>query len=261
MRAKKNMKIFLCFLFFSYMAYAENDKILYQVAPLSALVYGVYDGSYSYAKLKQHGDFGLGTFNYLDGEMVALNGKFYQMRADGTIRLAHNNDLTPFAEVCYFNPILKDLKLKHIESFSALVSNLKQHLSSKNTPYAIKISGNFPYLKLRAVLKQNTLGVPLVEAARQEKIFEFHNVKGYLVGYWFPQYLSGIAVAGLHLHFISSDYKHGGHVLDLQLNNATMDIMPIDSMQMYFPHTADFNNANLDNKDITKKINQAEAQH
>jgi len=35
--------------------------------------------------LKQYGDFGLGTFDGLDGEMIGLEGKFYQVKADGLL--------------------------------------------------------------------------------------------------------------------------------------------------------------------------------
>ena len=40
---------------------------------------GVYDGDLTYQELARHGDFGLGTFDALDGEMIALDGAFYQI--------------------------------------------------------------------------------------------------------------------------------------------------------------------------------------
>ncbi|MEA1996391.1 MAG: acetolactate decarboxylase, partial [Gemmatimonadota bacterium] len=60
----------------------ENDT-LFQASTLGALMMGVYDGDMSFADLKSHGGFGLGTLNRLDGEMIALEGKFYHVRADG----------------------------------------------------------------------------------------------------------------------------------------------------------------------------------
>ena len=41
---------------------------------------GVYDGDLTYQELARHGDFGLGTFEALDGEMIALEGVFYQIK-------------------------------------------------------------------------------------------------------------------------------------------------------------------------------------
>lgn len=246
--------------FFSF-AFAAPENTLYQVAPLAALMKGVYDGDYTYGKLKQHGDFGLGTFDYLDGEMVAFNGKFYQMEGDGSIQLVKDAETTPFAEVCYFNPTSKDINIPVMKSFKDFTNFILPQLTAQNSPYAIKIKGTFPYLKLRAVLKQDKMGVPLVSAAKNQKVFVFRNVKGYLVGYWFPQYLSGIAVAGFHFHFISDDYKHGGHVLDLELDSGTMDTMRIDNINMYLPNTASFAKANLSDKNIATDIDQAENSH
>jgi len=37
----------------------------------------------SSGELKRNGDFGIGTFNALDGEMIGLDGAFYQIKVDG----------------------------------------------------------------------------------------------------------------------------------------------------------------------------------
>lgn len=45
----------------------ENKDVLFQTSTINALLDGVYDGEMTYKELKQHGGFGLGTFNGLDG--------------------------------------------------------------------------------------------------------------------------------------------------------------------------------------------------
>jgi acetolactate decarboxylase len=60
---------------------------LFQVSTSRALVQGVYQEAVSTALLLNHGDFGLGTFDQLDGEMVVLDGIVYQVRSDGTAAL------------------------------------------------------------------------------------------------------------------------------------------------------------------------------
>ena len=63
---------------------AEKDKdVLYQTSTINALLNGVYDGEVTFQELKEHGNFGLGTVDALDGEMIALDGKFYQIKTDG----------------------------------------------------------------------------------------------------------------------------------------------------------------------------------
>jgi acetolactate decarboxylase len=36
--------------------------------------------------LRERGDLGLGTFENLDGEMVLVDGHFFQLRSDGWVR-------------------------------------------------------------------------------------------------------------------------------------------------------------------------------
>ena len=55
---------------------------LFQTSTIEALLDGNYEGDVTFAELEERGDFGLGTFDALDGEMIALDGDFYQVRAD-----------------------------------------------------------------------------------------------------------------------------------------------------------------------------------
>src|SRR5260370_37643167 len=57
----------------------------YQISTSAALVQGVSDGAVSSRKLLANGDFGLGTFEHLDGEMMVLDGIIYQVRGAGTV--------------------------------------------------------------------------------------------------------------------------------------------------------------------------------
>ena len=61
---------------------------IYQVSTSGALVQGVYQGCVSVADLKRYGDFGLGTFDGLDGEGIMLDGTCWQARGDGSVRVA-----------------------------------------------------------------------------------------------------------------------------------------------------------------------------
>jgi hypothetical protein len=58
----------------------------YQISTSAALVQGVHDGAVSSRTPHANGDFGLGTFEHLDGEMVVLDGNIYQVRGDGTVQ-------------------------------------------------------------------------------------------------------------------------------------------------------------------------------
>ena len=77
---------------------------VYQASTIDALLAGVYDGDLTLRELRAHGDFGIGTFDDLDGEMVLLDGEFNQIKADGGVYVPSLDGETPFAAVCAFRP-------------------------------------------------------------------------------------------------------------------------------------------------------------
>src|SRR3954453_23671012 len=83
---------------------ASSLHEVFQNSTINALLEGVYDGSMTYGELRRHGDFGLGTFNALDGEMIAFDGDFYQVKADGVAYPVADGQRTPFASVLFFRP-------------------------------------------------------------------------------------------------------------------------------------------------------------
>ncbi len=82
----------------------QGKDILFQVSTIDALLEGIYDGDITCRELKSHGDFGIGTFNGLDGEMIELGGNIYQCRADGVAYPADDSTKVPFAAVTFFEP-------------------------------------------------------------------------------------------------------------------------------------------------------------
>src|SRR5918997_888709 len=85
--------------------HAEHEPhVLFQASTIGALLDGAYDGDVSFAELAEHGDLGLGTFNALDGEMIAVDGRFYRADVDGRATEVDLRALTPFAAVTWFEP-------------------------------------------------------------------------------------------------------------------------------------------------------------
>ena len=82
--------------------YQRHD--IFQVSVMSALLDGVYDGEMTIGEVLTHGDFGLGTFDALDGELLVLDGVAHQLRADGGVQLADPRIRTPFAVITTFTP-------------------------------------------------------------------------------------------------------------------------------------------------------------
>ncbi|MFN6541410.1 MAG: acetolactate decarboxylase [Nostoc sp. EkiNYC01] len=221
-----------------------STNTLFQTSTISALAVGVYEGNTNFQQLKKYGDFGLGTVNYLDGEMIGLNGQFYQVKADGIASIIPDSTISPFATVTFFKPE----KLIHLEgqmNYQQLQESLDRRLATKNYPYAIRIQGNFPYLKFRSVPKQTPPYRPLVDALKGQSVFELTNVNGTLIGFRTPKYMQGVNVSGYHFHFLTANRKTGGHILDGQFQNAKVEIDTISNVEMNLPKTAEFDQADL----------------
>src|SRR6516164_3777023 len=75
-----------------------------QVSVLNALMSGRYDGVMPFPELLRYGDFGLGTLDHLDGELIVLDGRAYQVCGDGAVVEAGPDRSTPFAIVTPFEP-------------------------------------------------------------------------------------------------------------------------------------------------------------
>ena len=75
---------------------------IYLSTPINALVEGIYEENIPMTEIKKHGDFGLGTFNQLDGEMVLLDGQIYRIASDGNVSIMDEQTQTPFACVTFY---------------------------------------------------------------------------------------------------------------------------------------------------------------
>src|SRR5438105_6018150 len=98
---------------------AASHHTLYQVSTATALVQGIYQGAVRVGTLREHGDLGLGTFENLDGEMVIVDGQFFQARSDGSVRECDDDVLSPFAVITCFAPA-PTVMLDQCTSMSAL---------------------------------------------------------------------------------------------------------------------------------------------
>ncbi len=116
---------------------------LFQVSTLDALTLGLYGGVYPISALKQHGDFGLGTFEGIDGEMTVLNGHFYHFHSDGTLTEEPEQSRVPFAAMVKFRPDIRFAA--NGLSLEQLGRQIDSYLPSPNLFYAIRVHGDFPH--------------------------------------------------------------------------------------------------------------------
>ena len=233
-----------------------DDDILFQVSTIDALMQGVFDGFYTFDDLKTHGDFGIGTFDSLDGEMIALDGNYYQVKADGVAYPVQGNMTAPFSTVTYFE-VDQIIAIKNASNFTELSRQLDEKLPSKNAFFALRMDGTFPYVKTRSVPKQEKPYPRLADAVKNQSVFEFTNVTGTVVGIWAPEFSKGLNVPGYHLHFITADRKAGGHILDLKVDEAEAKVDITAGFAMELPTKGDFYNVDL-TQDLQSEIKKIE---
>ena len=228
---------------------------LYVSSPVNALVQGILREDKTLEQILMHGNFGLGTFDDLDGEMILLDGIFYQIRADGSVSVAPLEEGSPYACVTAFE-VSQKVDLQGAVSYLDLQKRIDGLTLSKNLMYAIRITGHFSFIRARSVPKQHAYR-PLVDVAGDQQEFNFEEMQGVLVGFWTPDFMQSISVPGYHLHFLSLDRMHGGHLLDCSVHDFSIELQPIDQLVLDLPHSIEYLSANL-NKDISGDLQKAE---
>ncbi len=211
---------------------------LYLCAPVNALVEGIYKERFPLEKLREHGDFGLGTFDGLDGEMVMLDGRVFQIAGSGLVREVTEPAATPFACVTTWTPASHD-ELSDELTYDGFLDWLLTLLPSPNLIYALRIEGTFAEIKVRSVPKQENYR-PLVEVAREQPEFTFEEAQGTLAGFYTPSFLDSLSVPGLHLHFLSRDRTQGGHLLECRPRGVSASVQFISTLELGLPMSVDY---------------------
>jgi len=236
---------------------AAGRETLYQVSTIDALQQGVFDGIQPVGELRHHGDFGIGTFDALNGEMIILEGIVYQASADGRVSVVPDTTTTPFATVTYFE---NDFTIATIEpmNFSAFTIEMTDRLPTENMIYAVRMHGTFPSMKVRAIPAQQKPYPTLSEAAESQSVYTYTNATGSVVGCYTPVFFEGLNVVGYHLHFISDDRQTGGHILDFIVPGGTAvgyDSTP--EFTMILPTSGDFTEVDL-SEDLSEELAEVE---
>ncbi len=216
---------------------------LYQVSTSGALVEGLYQGCVSVGDIRRHGDFGLGTFDGLDGEAILLDGTCWQARGDGSVQVAPDSALAPFFVATHFAADTQ-ATFAGVSSFADLCQRLDGLRPSANVFVAIRLQGHFERIKIRTACKIPS-GTDLVTATSHQAEFELQNISGTLVGFWSPNYARTINVPGYHLHLLSDDHRHGGHLLELAAESLQLGLHTESNLHLALPETAAFLAADL----------------
>jgi acetolactate decarboxylase len=219
--------------------HAENDPhVLFQASTIGALLEGSFEGDVTFAELAERGDLGLGTLNHLDGEMIALDGRFFRADVDGGVDEVPASERTPFAVVVPFQPSIS-LDLEGSLDHDRLLAEIDRRIPAEAASCAVRIDGRFDSIRARSVPRQEPPYRPLTEVVLDQRVFELAEVAGTMLGFRFPVYAEGIEVSGWHLHFITQDRSRGGHVLDSHSSSLHIGLDPSSDLHVELPPGVD----------------------
>lgn len=211
---------------------------MYQVSTLQALMLGYSRAVVSVSELLNHGNIGLGTFTDVDGEMILIDGICYRAMDNGDIVLAESDRGVPFSTVCNVeNSIPIEFGfINNIDDLKMQLNNIIDSNFGLNSMHMARIDGEFEIVDARSESGYKSVHVDLKTIlGKTQKAFKFEKIKGSLISVYFPDYMDGINAPGWHLHFISSDRKHGGHVFDIVMKSGKGQISKINSIEIKLP--------------------------
>ena len=236
------------------------ENKMYQVSTLQALALGYSRAVVSAGELLQKGDTGLGTFENVDGEMIVMEGRCYRADQDGQVSVVDPKTGVPFAAVArlYGEHRFELNAMPNIDSVRAELTERIEGRFGLNSMHVVRIDGEFEKVDARSESPYRSHHVTLKEIlGKTQKAFVFENIRGSLVGVYFPDFMDGINMPGWHLHFLSEDLTKGGHVFDVSVREGTAMVDKICSMELDLPKEAAFDTYAL-KQDLRDEIKSVE---
>jgi len=247
---RKTTLLLIVLLLSAVLAFGAGEKVVTQASTVNAVLKGMYDGTITIGDLKKHGDFGIGYFDKMGGEAVALDGVFYRIKSDGLTEVIKDTDKTPYFMVTNFKSKADNFTNRKFD-LDGLKEYLLGMMPRKKSFYAIKVSGIFDNLKARTFLQQAKPYPDIDQVLDTQTETDFTNTEGILIGFYTPGFLEGIGIPGFHFHYLSKDKTRGGHVMSLNVNSVTIELFEITRYQILFPESAEYHGEDLE---ITKKM-------
>ena len=237
-----------------------NSK-MFQVSTLQSLALGYSRKVITVGELMKHGETGLGTFEDVNGEMIAIDGKCYRAMEDGTVEESSETRGVPFSSVAFMDNC-REFELSGNYDMTSLKNELNNRIEEDfalNSMHVIQIHGTFEKIYARSEAPYRAHHVTLKEMLdTTQKSFEFSNITGSLVGVYYPDYMDGINASGWHLHFVNDERTKGGHVYELKMSHCNVRLSRKNCIEIQLPKDPAFDTYALKtaSKDEIKHVEQ-----
>ncbi len=103
----------------------------------------------------------------------------------------------------------------------------------------VRIDGRFDRIHARSVPKQAPPYRPLDEVAQDMVEWNWHGLNATVVGFRFDSAADGLEIVGHHMHVISDDRAHSGHVLGCDLAWGRVRVESIEELHCELPPGVD----------------------
>jgi acetolactate decarboxylase len=192
---------------------------------------GQYDALTTVGRLKDYGDFGLGSTERVQDELVILDGIVYAIPKTGKARIAEDKAGVAFCAIKFFKAD-KNLKLTNVKSLKKL-EDLLDSVLTNNSFAAIKVSGIFSSASYSSYHIQQKPYKPIEDVPITE--FKKENIEGTLVGYFTPESAKVINSPVYHFHFIDKNRGTGGHLREIEMKSVIIEIDYASDLSIHLP--------------------------
>lgn len=226
----------------------QNDDVIYYASLNHAIYEGQYDGVITAGKLKDYGNFGLGSEEKLAGELIIVDNEFYTIPSDGKAKKMVETDKIAFAAVKNFSTDTT-LEINDATDLKRLEATLN-NVIDRNAFAAIRIKASFKTIVFRSFVEQEKPYKPIAKV--EEVKFNRDDIAGTIVGFFTPKSSEVLNSPNYHFHFIDDQKQTGGHVLGFTISNAIIEIDYANELHIILPQPEQVEHVNL-NKPLKPK--------
>jgi len=189
-----------------------------QIGTYDSLISPNYDGLAPIRDVLGKTTIGLGTFSYLNGEMVILGGAVYRVGTDGKPKEVSTRRETPFMQSVRVRPEFRRTLPTGL-ACADLIPRINRITNIVGGVVAVRLRGQFADLVTRSVPAQQKPYPSLADVTSKQTVFPLGKRNATLVGFRTGPDMAGVGPVGLHLHGLTNDRLAGGHVLSCATGN------------------------------------------
>ncbi len=208
---------------------------VYLALPESALQRGFRGCSSRLEEFGKLGDFAIGTlpkenglFTLCEDQIWGSGNGHCTARPISRSEFLLDGAIVPFAAET-------EEEVKCLSGVNQFVTMIARMTPSPNYAYAVRIRGTFSTMQITSAPHY----CPIHDIP-DDRLFQLKNVKGALLGFFFPPLLEQVAWTGYRFHFLSADHAVTGRLVECEIEKPLVALHHLDECRIALPQTSDF---------------------